>query len=347
MPHLDNFFGLDNILVVEKRDLAEKPKLELKNIDTYPEKFESFYNDNFGFRQKLISLNSILKVKLFHTSPKSDRAIVGKDNWLFYWKNGIRNSYLNKNPFDGEDLGKLGAKLKSVNEWATLENRIFLVTIFPNKHSIYEEMIPKRLRKLKKPGMKRLYYTYKFLNKENINNVEQEEFILGNKGTRPLYLKNDSHWNSLGAFYAYQNIIEKISSLDGEIQKPLKIEDFEIETDDAYRKGDLLNLMGIDNQKGFFEDTYFKFKPYKLNNFKYSNNSYGIRSVIIDNPEANNDKTALFFGDSYSTELQQFLPIHFNKTIFVRNVQLYHHLINKIDPDIVVYGIVERNLEIF
>ena len=158
-------------------------------------------------------------------------------------------------------------------------------------------------------------------------------------------MKNDSHWNSLGAYYAYKNIIEKLSSTGSNITKPLKIEDFELEFNRDYRKGDLLNMLGVDNRKGYFKDTYIKFKYLVKHNLKYSHDVYGPRSIVIDNADVSNDKTAVFFGDSYSYELLQFLPIHFNKTIFVRNIKLDNELIEEINPDIIVYGIVERNLE--
>ncbi len=344
-PHLDEIFNIDDTTITEKRELSKNPKLDIQNIEAYPKNFESYYNDNFGFRKKMISLSSIIKVKLFKTSPKSDRVIVGKDNWLFYWEEDIQNSYLNKRPFENPNLGNFGNKLKEINEWSSDRNKIFLVTIFPNKHTIYGNKVPERFKLLKKEGKRRVDQTYIFLNNKNINNLEQEKVISKNKGNHPLYLKNDSHWNSLGAYYAYKNIMEKLSLSDSGISRPLKIEDFELEFNRDYRKGDLLNLLGVDNRKGYFKDTYIKFKNSIKRNLTFRKNVYGNRSVVIDNPDAINNKTAIFFGDSYTYELLQFLPIHFNRTIFVRNIKLNNKLIEEINPDIIVYGIVERNLE--
>ncbi|MGB5820716.1 MAG: hypothetical protein WBG90_14620 [Saonia sp.] len=345
IPHLDEIFDKDNTIITEKRELTKKPKLDMQNIEAYPKEFESYYNDNFGFRKKMISLSSIIKVKLLKTSPKSDRVIVGKDNWLFYWEEDIQNSYLNKRPFKDSNLGNFGTKLKEINEWSSDRGKTFLVTIYPNKHTIYGDKVPRRFKLLKKEGKRRVDQTYIFLKKNNINNIEQEKVISKNKGNHPLYLKNDSHWNSLGAYYAYKNIIEKLSLSNNNISKPLKIEDFELEFNRDYRKGDLLNLLGVDNRKGYFKDTYIKFKHSIKRNLRQRENVYGNRSVVIDNPNAINNKTAMFFGDSYSYELFQFLPIHFNKTIFVRSIKLNDKLIEEINPDIIVYGIVERNLE--
>ena len=345
IPHIDEVFDLDNTAITEKRELTKKPKFDMQSIEAYPVEFESYYNDNFGFRKKMTSLSAIFKVKLFKTSPKSDRVIVGKDNWLFYWEEDIRNSYLNKRPFGDANLGNFGNKLKEIKEWSSERGKTFLVTIYPNKHTIYGDKVPGRFKLLKKDEERRVDQTYFFLNYNNINNIEQEKTISKNKGNHPLYLKNDTHWNSLGAYYAYKNIIEKLSSSDSIISQPLKIEDFELEFNRDYRKGDLLNMLGVDNRKGHFKDTYIEFKYLVKRNLKYSHNVYGPRSVVIDNADAINNKTAIFFGDSYSFELLQFLPIHFNKTIFVRNIKLDNNLIEEINPDIIVYGIVERNLE--
>ena len=41
----------------ENRELAQQPKLTLKNIQTYPTKFNNYYNDNMPFRSVLVTLN--------------------------------------------------------------------------------------------------------------------------------------------------------------------------------------------------------------------------------------------------------------------------------------------------
>jgi hypothetical protein len=130
------------------------------------------------------------------------------------------------------------------------------------------------------------------------------------------------------------------------VNKPIELNNFKITHIKDFEKGDLLNLMGIDNRSKIFKDDYFRFTNAN-SSFKRTVNVYGKNSVIVENNEPENDLTVLFFGDSYSYELIQFIPIHFKRTIFVRNIRFDKKLIREINPDIIIYGIVERNLENF
>ena len=79
-----------------------------------------------------------------------------------------------------------------------------------------------------------------------------------------------------------------------------------------------------------FKDDYFRFTNAN-SSFKRTVNVYGKNSVIVENNEPENDLTVLFFGDSYSYELIQFIPIHFKRTIFVRNIRFDKKLIREIN----------------
>mgnify|MGYP000017373768 CR=1 FL=1 len=345
-PHFDELFFLDKTSILEKRVLTEKPKIELTTLEEFPIQFESYYNDNFGFRKKMISLNAILKVKLFKTSPKKEKVIVGKNGWLFYWVNTVKSSYTNEHPFLNENLGNYGKSIIKMKENFDDDNKIFITSIFPNKHTIYQGEIPNRFNELRKNSPSRMDQFYSFVNKNEINSVDNRNVFLTEKKNHVLYLKNDSHWNSFGAYYAYRNIINKISSLSLKVNKPIELNNFKITHIKDFEKGDLLNLMGIDNRSKIFKDDYFRFTNAN-SSFKRTVNVYGKNSVIVENNEPENDLTVLFFGDSYSYELIQFIPIHFKRTIFVRNIRFDKKLIREINPDIIIYGIVERNLENF
>ncbi|MGB6153779.1 MAG: hypothetical protein WBG48_17485, partial [Pricia sp.] len=175
LPHLDELHPLDDTTTSEKRDLLEMPELNLEHLEEYPIQFEDYYNENFGFRKKMVSLSATYKVKFFNTSPKSERVIVGKEGWLFYWKDVIRTSYLNENPFSDKNLGEYGKKMNAVNELAKSQNYVFMATVYPNKHSIYEDKIPNRFRKLKKGNVKRIDDMYSFLNENSILNVDHRK----------------------------------------------------------------------------------------------------------------------------------------------------------------------------
>ena len=84
LPLLDNLIGLDTTTAsAEKRILAPLPGRpeDLESLKEFPAQFEAYYNDHFGFRNKLIFLNNLVLWKCFGDSV-SKRVIVGKGTWL-------------------------------------------------------------------------------------------------------------------------------------------------------------------------------------------------------------------------------------------------------------------------
>src|SRR5690606_19179774 len=186
-----------------------------------------------------------------------------------------------------------GVNLKKIDLMLRERNKTIIVTVYPNKHTIYEEKIPTRFKNLKREGKNRLEQVFSYLKTNNIQYIDHTELLLSKKESDVLYLKNDSHWNTLGAFYAYQNIIDKISESRETVKKPLGIEDFKVETNENYVKGDLLDLMGIDNSGLWLKDTYLNFTPLKEIELEKIFNKFGSGSIIVENRHSDNDEVAL------------------------------------------------------
>src|SRR5690606_8355983 len=159
---------------------------------------------------------------------------------------------------------------------------------------------------IKKDNIKRIDQFYTFLQNNDIPNIDHREVLLNQKKNAQLYLKNDSHWNAKGVYYAYYNIIDKISKQDSSIKAPLQMDEFNLQEVPNYLRGDLLSILGIDNNIGLFNDTYVKF-PTSGIQFKRTNNAYGNGNLLIENLDCENEITVVFFGDSFSRELLNFL----------------------------------------
>ncbi|WP_271768268.1 hypothetical protein [Aquimarina algiphila] len=64
-----------------------------------------------------------------------------------------------------------------------------------------------------------------------------------------------------------------------------------------------------------------------------------------ENENCKNKSRVLIFRDSYTTELIQFISLHFTEVIYV-NERYSDDLINKINPDIVVSCKVEKYMSL-
>ena len=114
-----------------------------------------------------------------------------------------------------------------------------------------------------------------------------------------------------------------------------------------FSHGDLLDFMGVDNSGKWFTEKVEKLKYKQKQELVVKQNFFGKRTTFIHNKTVDENKTVLLVGDSYSNELLKLLPLQFKKIYFSRNIRLSQQVIEKINPDIIIYGIVERNLENF
>jgi hypothetical protein len=73
------------IKLQENRTLATRPefKLERAALAEFPARFETYFNDQFGFRRRLIHWLNIGKVLGLGVSS-SPKVVLGRDGWLFY-----------------------------------------------------------------------------------------------------------------------------------------------------------------------------------------------------------------------------------------------------------------------
>ena len=78
--------------------------------------------------------------------------------------------------------------------------------ILPDKNRVYGEYYPDSIKKMAQKG--RGEQTYQFLyNKGTIDVIYPLNELLAEKKKNLLYYKNDTHWNPLGAFIAYRQLI--------------------------------------------------------------------------------------------------------------------------------------------
>ncbi len=155
------------------------------------------------------------------------------------------------------------------------------------------------------------------------------------KNEDKLYCQHDSHWNDLGAFIAYQQLMTKMNII------PYQLSDFEItweETDN----GGLIDVMGLCSSKLITEQLpHFIFKgdieniehiTTELDNMYYKRNN-----------SSKSDKRILVFRDSYSSAMVQFISLNFKEAYFVWS-DYHQFVVDMVDPDIVVVAKVERYL---
>lgn len=330
----------------DNRKLSEKPKLPTKNnLDTlflYKQDFEKYFNDNFGFRNIMIRLNNFIDVKVLK-SVTNEKVLLGKKGWLFYNspEDGVNfDDFIGNSNFTQNEIDKIVEKLKYFDEYTKEKNIYLLFVIAPNKQTIYSEYVPNYYLN-KKSSYTRIDQIVHIFDSLNINYIDLRQKLIKNKNRYniPLYYKTDTHWNQLGAFIGYEEIIQRIKS-NFNLLPIIKIEDFSIKTINNNGNGDLAGFLNLPN---FFSDSEV------ILNYKGNFKSYSTPPIYNLNSDSKLQKIdnsslpkLLVYHDSFLEYLIPYLSESFSESAYQKYWNFNYQNIETVKPDIVMVELVER-----
>ena len=124
----------------ENKSLAKLPALTEKgalNTEFLPG-LGDYFNDHFAFRQQLVSADAEIQSKVFRVS-NADTVLVGQDGWLYYTDD--LDDYLGKT-LDERAIYCAAHNLALTQQYVTEQGATFMVTIPPNKSTLYGGQMP-------------------------------------------------------------------------------------------------------------------------------------------------------------------------------------------------------------
>ena len=251
-------------------------------------------------------------------------------------------------------LENIEKKIKEVSP-----NTKLIYLIAPNHSSVYPETIPDWMQKMKNPRMKsRLEVMTEVMADSHVTFLNPTDYLRSKKNDGEydefrLYNKTDSHWTELGAYYAYEYLMNEVISKDFPAVKAIPLSEFDVFSKDV-PGGDLvywhlkLDTNICRESAVFVRPKTFEFvtgynKPLTVyledDDFTKKANTY-----YIDNDEL---PTAVVYRDSYSTNLYNFLPQHFSKIVYneMHAQSISYAQIALEQPDYVIFECVERHLD--
>ena len=171
---------------------------------------------------------------------------------------------------------------------------------------------------------------------------------------RPLYYRTDFHWNQIGAFYAYQAIVDAINSSypQSNLQRPT-LSEFEVKRADDWVSLQVMNMVGLDpyQQKN---ETYFTLEPkiqsgLSLPSDKKETSNIKVKRIEnedVDFPivqflnQSAPERTIFVIGDSFIESAAKFFSKHARKVWNFRAIMEFSREPYKDEkPDIVVQSI--------
>ena len=183
----------------------------------------------------------------------------------------------------------------------------------------------------------------------DVNIFNNLETILKDKNNNQLYQKTDSHWNNNGSFLAYQTILETFKKDFKQLDIYTK-KDFNITSDTVQNGGDLSGMLALKNEYTTVNFTYFP-KEYvrKTSNShlpEYYTYDQSYKATTLVESADTTLPRFMNFHDSFTGYLWDFIPRHFSRSVFLWTFEFRKDLIEKEKPDIVLYTILERDIQV-
>lgn len=333
----------------ENRKLNKKSQLFLGNKINlnFGKETEDWLSDHFYKRELIIRKNSKLN-EIIKNRIENDAAFLGKEDWIFYKGNNSILNYQNINLFSKEELNQIKDVLVSRKRYFDSKKAKYYTIIIPDKNKIYgDKYYPKYIKKMNSIGRaKQLQLYLESLNIKGLFIIYPYESLLHESEKTLTYWKNDTHWNTYGAYIGYLKLINEIKKDFPDIQE---VKETDINISEAPFLGpDLLKLLSMDIEKGLekYKNVLYKTVSLKKENFDYIKNDgkYGINGIIT---KSNKKYKVLVFRNSFTISMVPYISQTFGEVNYIwsHNLNEYEILINNYKPDIVIYESVERYIE--
>lgn len=327
----------------ENRRLEEMPSLN-QNIWRIPSKYNQFYIDHFPYRVQTTSYYNLLKYLVFDVSSNPKLVESGKNDFLFFADDKVRNIYQGRIIYTEDELKLIKENLEKKAQLLKLKNIEFYLIIPPLKHTIYPELLPGRLALYSKTTKRSQLMNYLKIN-SNLKVIDPLETILKLKDSTRVYYKSDTHWNQLTGFKVYQQIIKEIKVDFPILESPKLLSDYTV-TERRDYEGDLVKLINIKDY--FYRDLYLmspnyskisgklKIEPPLLNEERFN---------YFESTDSTKTLRLLMYRDSFGGYLYKHLSEHFAYSGFSISKKMNQERILKEKPDILIFEMMERYID--
>lgn len=308
---------------------------KLNAIDNY----RSYFDVMFPYKSSMVYLNHFMNEKLFFGPSNVKQVAVGKNEFLFKYKEGsdaamycLRRKYLSDAKLD-----EIETRIIGHNQYCKNNGIEYLRVYYPSKYDIYPENLPYALRTAIKDTISRKEQISKRLLNKGIDIIRFEDILTKYK-YKTLYRKKDTHWNHLGGFFATQHVMQSLyEKTKVESYMPTKLDDYSMYYE-IVESGDIIAKLAnypydiTDMAPVLFPKFPFEFKEDK------NDKRLPYNSTTITNSKAKSNKTLLIFSDSFVLSQRRYYAMSFRTIYYLRDQAFNKELIKLLKPDVIIEG---------
>jgi hypothetical protein len=344
LPTCDGIFHIDHATAFnEKRAPAPFPDLKqgISHLPVYTKGLEAYFNDHFGYRNRLIQWQKFVQMQVFRTGGTRE-VLLGRDGWLFYSEKEIaaRSSFGRALPFSPQELADFKTLLEWRQSWLARRGSDYLFVVVPDKESIYPEFLPSWARPL--GSGTRLDQLIAYLNtNSSVTVVDLRGALRTAKSVAPTYYKTDTHWNELGAFVGCEEIVRALSNRVPGL-RPLGLDCFDVSRAPT-KGGDLADMLGVSAG----DEKVILSPRSALPVMVESVVDPGFVRPKYFTSNTNATGVAVVFPDSFGAAMRPFLGLHFATVgYFWTDIEFDPKIVEQFKPRVVISEIVERHFNI-
>jgi hypothetical protein len=211
-PTIDRFLRPSDVrdTLREGRPPERRPSLVLtpEALRLFPDRFERWFNDTCGLRDKLLRWNSIEKIELLHVAPTS-KVVLGNDDWILYTEGRTMRVWRGLDPFSPADLEAWTRVLERNRDRLAERGIGYVFAIGPNKETIYPEKVPARFNRVGPTRLEQLAEHLRSHSDFRILDL-RVPLLAAKRDDTPgdeLYFRDGTHWNARGSLAAYEALV--------------------------------------------------------------------------------------------------------------------------------------------
>lgn len=318
--------------VQENRTLQQAPEFSFETLISgdFSSKYEKYVTDQFSFRDTFIEIKST-----------SEQFLGKKENNDVYIS--TENTLIDK--FSNPNYNQADINLRYITNFAEAIDIPVFLTIFPTQNDIYAHKLPKNAPfESQKEVIDYVYNVY--------NNSINVYDALMQKNDEYIYYNTDHHWTSLGAYYAYVEMIQAIGksptplgdkvtlsdSFNGTIYSTSGVRGIASDIIDIYVKNQKVEILDI---TGFRDEDMYDMTKLE-NKDQYEVFLGGNDPQVILN--GTGEGKVLILKDSYTNSqvpffLENFEEIHLIDLRFYKIPMSSYVLENDIDTVLISYAV--------
>ncbi|MCL2749556.1 MAG: hypothetical protein FWE96_00895 [Coriobacteriia bacterium] len=283
-----------------------------------------YFEDHFAYRNLAIDANARLRAGIFKTSP-TEQVIVGRDGWLFY--GNTLSDFRASAPLSEREIHNITFNLSLMQGYTNAMGAEFVVTIAPNKNSLYPAYMPYYLPGAQNNNMALLGAS---LAAEEVNYLNL--FELFGTQSEELYFQTDTHWTTEGALLVTDALLAASRKSKVTVAP---------EAEEATMTGDLERML-YPITAGTEQST-----AYTTGNWQFTGASTSVEDDIATTSSTGGDGSLLMFRDSFANTLIPYLAPEFSRAEFSKMIPYNFTQIADLKPSVVIVERAERHINLF